>query len=288
MTPWRAGGKLGPMDREDLVIGKKTRTVAVGGAAIHLAEWGEGRPLLLLHGNPDSALMWDGVAPLLAAHFHCLAPDLPGFGGSEVPSDFASSLAGMAAFVEALRTAAAIEGPLDLAGHDFGGPFALAWALRHPEKVRRIVLINTVFFSDYHWHFWARVWRTPVLGEVAMALLNRPLFARELRRNGLGPAHIARTWAHITPRMKRMALRLYRAADPAAFASWEGKLPALLAQKPTLVLWGDRDPYIAPRFAGRFGAAEVVHLPAVGHWPPVEAPAETAAHMLRHLTADRV
>lgn len=273
------------------MTGKRTRTVAVGGAAIHLAEWGEGRPLLLLHGNPDSSLMWEGVAAALALQFHCLAPDLPGFGDSEVPAGFAPSLAGMAEFVEALRAAAGITGPLDLAAHDFGGPFALAWALRHPEKVRRIVLINTLFFADYRWHFWARVWRTPVLGEAAMALLNRPLFARELRRGAgrrLDPAHIRETWARITPRMKRMILALYRAADPALFAPWEEQLPALLAQKPTLVLWGDRDPYIPSRFAERFGAAAVVHLPDVGHWPPVEAPAETAAHMRRHLAAEGV
>jgi pimeloyl-ACP methyl ester carboxylesterase len=269
--------------------GAKTRAVPVGGAAIHLAEWGKGRPLLLLHGNPDSGLMWDRVAAILAARCRCLAPDLPGFGHSGVPADFAPALAGMAEFVEALFAAAGIAEPLDLAAHDFGGPFALAWALRHPERVRRIVLINTLFFGDYRWHFWARVWRTPVLGELAMAFLNRPLFARELQRGAgrkLDPVHVARTWALITPRMKRMVLRLYRAADPAAFAPWERGLTALLARKPTLVLWGDRDPYIPARFAGRFGAAEVVHLPEVGHWPPVEAPAEVAAHMLRFLAGN--
>jgi pimeloyl-ACP methyl ester carboxylesterase len=269
----------------------RARTVPVGGGAIHLAEWGAGRPLLLLHGNPDSSLMWERVAPILAAQFHCLAPDLPGFGRSQVPAGFAPSLDGMAEFVEALREAAGIAEPLDLAAHDFGGPFALAWALRHPERVRRIALINTVFFSDYRWHFWARIWRAPVLGELAMALLNRPLFARELRRGGarhLDRAHIEQTWVLVTPRMKRMILGLYRAADPAAFAPWEERLPALVAHKPTLVLWGDRDPYIPAHFAERFGAAAVVHLPQIGHWPPLEAAAETAAHMLRHLAADRV
>ncbi|HJU18633.1 MAG TPA: alpha/beta hydrolase [Stellaceae bacterium] len=270
---------------------QRTRIIRVGGAAVHLAEWGAGRPLLLLHGNPDSSLLWEEVALLLASDFHCLAPDLPGFGRSEVPAGFAPSLDGMAEFIESLRQAAGIGEPLDLAAHDFGGPFGLAWALRFPERVRRLVLINTLFFSDYRWHFWARVWRTPVLGEAAMALMTRPLFARELDRGGaghIGRAHIDRTWALVTPRMKRMVLRFYRAADPAGFAPWEQALPGLIAQKPTLVLWGDRDPYIPARFAERFGAAVTVHLPGVGHWPPVEAPAEVAAQMLRHLAADRV
>jgi len=261
-----------------------TRMVEIGGASIHLAEWGTGPPVLLIHGNPDSGLMWEGVAGRLAARFHCIAPDLPGFGRSEVPRDLAPSLDGMAAFVERFRRAAEIGEPLDLVSHDFGGPFALAWAIRHPDQVRRIVVINTVFFSDYHWHFWARVWRTPILGELAMALMNRSLFAREINRGGrLDQEHIERSWALFTPRVRNTVLRLYRAADPKAFAEWEGALSALTAEKPTLVLWGDRDPYISPGFAERFRAASVVHFPHLGHWPPVEAPEETAGHILRFL-----
>lgn len=233
--------------------------------------------------------MWEAVASRLADRFRSIMPDLPGFGRSEVPQHFTPSLDGMATFVEELVTAAGIAAPFDLAAHDFGGPFALAWALRHPARVRRLVLINTVFSSDYRWHFWARVWRTPILGELSMALVNRPVFAHELRRGAgraLGRAHVERAWAFFTRRTRRMVLRLYRAADPAAFAGWEAALPRLMAQKPALVLWGDRDPYIAARFAERFGAAEIVHLPAIGHWPPVEAPDETAQHMRRFLGAE--
>jgi pimeloyl-ACP methyl ester carboxylesterase len=190
----------------------------------------------------------------------------------------------MAGFVERFRQAAEIGEPLDLVAHDFGGPFAIAWAIRHPEKVRRLIVINTVFFSDYRWHFWARVWRTPILGELSMALMTRGRFAREINRGGrLDRAHIERCWALFTPRVRKTVLRLDRAADPRAFAKWERALLALTAAKPSLVLWGDRDPYISPRFAERFGAASVVHFPHLGHWPPVEAPEETAAHILRLL-----
>jgi pimeloyl-ACP methyl ester carboxylesterase len=264
-----------------------TTTVEIGGAPIHFAECGAGPPLLLVHGNPDSSIMWEGVARRLAERFRCIAPDLPGFGRSEVPHGFAPSLDGMAEFVEAFRQAAGIGGELDLAAHDFGGPFVLAWALRHPEKVRRLVLINTLFFADYRWHFWARVWRSPVLGELSMALMNRRLFVHELNRGSgrqLDPEHIERTWTLMTPRMRKMVLRLYRAADPGNFAQWERGLLDLTGQKPTLVLWGDVDPYIPSRFAERFGAAEVVHLPQTGHWPPVEAPEKTAGHIMRFLT----
>lgn len=113
-----------------------------------------------------------------------------------------------------------------------------------------------------------------------MAMMNRPMFGRELRRGSgerITKEHIDETWALMTPRMKSQVLRLYRATDPANFKGWEDAFLALTAQRPTLVIWGDKDPYISPRYAERFNASRVVHLADVGHWPPVEAPAECAA-----------
>jgi pimeloyl-ACP methyl ester carboxylesterase len=262
-----------------------TREVRVSGAAIHVTEWGSGSPVLLLHGNPDSGIMWNDVASRLGARFRCIAPDLPGFGHSEVPDGYAPSLDGMAQFVEQFLTAANITRPLDLIAHDFGGPFAFAWAVKHPDAVRRLVAINTVFFSDYHWHFWARVWRTPILGEIAMAVMNKMGFAQELRRGSraLPQAHIDQTWALMTPRMKKEVLRLYRATDPKNFPAYERDFQALTKIKPTLVIWGDKDPYIAPSFAERFNARKVMHLPT-GHWAPVEAPAECAEEISEFLS----
>jgi pimeloyl-ACP methyl ester carboxylesterase len=259
----------------------------VGAASISLREWGSGPPILLLHGNPDSSAMWNGVAKALAPRFRCIAPDLPGFGRSEVPARYDRSLQSMADFVEAFRNVAAIQGPLDLAAHDFGGPFALAWAIRYPDAVRRIVAINTIFFSDYEWHFWAKIWRTPAIGELSMALMNRLVFGQELRRGAgrtLDHDHVRRTWALVSPRMKKEVLTLYRATDPSSFRGWENELLEVTAKKPTLVIWGDRDPYIPSRYAERFGASEVVHMPDVGHWPPVEAPHETAQLIARFLS----
>jgi pimeloyl-ACP methyl ester carboxylesterase len=257
---------------------QSTRNVAVGGADIHVTEWGAGPPVLLLHGNPDSGIMWEGVAERLGESYRCIAPDLPGFGRSDVPAAFEPSLDGMARFVEQFLTAAAIGTPLDLVAHDFGGPFAFAWAVRHPQAVRRLVAINTLFFSDYRWHFWARVWRTPILGELAMLAMSKSGFAREMRRGSkrISDAHIEETYALMTPRMRKQVLRLYRASDPNKFGSWETDFLALTRTKPTLVIWGDEDPYVEKRFAERFNARRVVHLTDIGHWAPVEAPAECA------------
>ena len=100
---------------------------------INVTEWGEGAPVLLLHGNPDSGMMWDGVARRLGTCFRCFAPDLPGFGHSEVPNDYDPSLVGLVRFVEQFLGAAKIKRPIDVVAHDFGGPFGFAWAVRHAD-----------------------------------------------------------------------------------------------------------------------------------------------------------
>src|SRR5215213_3868913 len=86
-----------------------TRLVEVGGTSIQLREWGSGRAVLLLHGNPDSSVMWDDVGERLASRFHCFAPDLPGFGLSDIPREYSRSLDGLARFIEQFRVAAGIQ-----------------------------------------------------------------------------------------------------------------------------------------------------------------------------------
>ncbi len=265
-------------------------TVTVQGLRIHVRDVGAGQPVLFLHGNPDTGDLWqDVIARLDPQRFRSLAPDLPGFGRSEVSPDFDFSLAGMAAFVDQLVTALAISPPVHLVVHDFGGPFGLAWAVEAPQRVRSITAINTVFSSSYRWHFWARVWRTPGLGELSMLLMRRTLFRRELRRGSrrLSAEHIDRVYAALTPTTRKTVLRLYRQTDPENFAGWEDRLLALARQIPVAVLWGAWDPYLPAELSDRFGAQTVELFKDCGHWLPAEAPAEVAARLLAFWSAQR-
>lgn len=187
----------------------------------------------------------------MIARYRCIAPDLPGYGRSTAPDDIDYSLEGMAAFVDGLITALGIDEPLNLVVHDIGGPFGLAWAVKHPEKVRSVVIMNTVFASDYRWHLFGRLWRMPIVGELVQALTSRRGFTRELQRASrkLTREQIDRTYELVSPSVKRMMLRWYRTTDPRNFAGWEDELRQVLARVPSLVLWADHDPYIADRFA---------------------------------------
>lgn len=152
-------------------------SLAVEKVQVHLIDKGSGTPTLFLHGNPDSADLWTGVIAHLAQHYRCLAPDRPGFGRSKAPAQFNCSLNSMAQFVNSLVTALELTEPLNLVVHDIGGFYGLAWAVKHATKVKGIAIMNTIFFSDYRWHFWARIWRMPLIGEISMLFMNRWMFA---------------------------------------------------------------------------------------------------------------
>lgn len=257
--------------------------VEVQGTAIFVRDEGRGPPVLLLHGNPDSSDLWEGVVAVLKGRYRCLAPDLPGFGRSSVPESFDFRLASMASFVDELVTVLGVSEPLRLVVHDFGGPYGLSWAVEHPEKVSCIVVTNSVFSTRLRWHFWARVWRTRVLGELSMLLMNRWLFARELRRGSGGHLksdHIRRAYSHLSRLAKRTVLQLYRATDPQCFAGWEERFVELAHTVPVKVLWGRWDPYLDLALAHTFGTEDIEFYDCTGHWLPVEAPVETAESLL--------
>ena len=271
------------MEREQVFSSQ--RTVPVGPVEVHVSEAGQGRPVVLLHGNPDSHTVWSGVVERLAPRARCIAPDLPGFGESRAPADFDCSLDNQAAFVAGLLDALALD-RVDLVIHDVGGTYGLAFASMHPGRLRSLTILNTNFFPDYRWHFWGRVWRTRILGELAMAIANRPLFVHELRRGSAGlPVDYARhAYRHFARSTKRMVLRWYRAMDPEALEGWDRRLLEAISDLPVQVLWGDRDVYIPVATADRFGG-QVHHFSDQGHWLMVEAPDKVAARISSLLDA---
>ena len=265
-----------------------TQQVSVHGHRIQYLDRGQGPPLLFLHGNPDSHVLWRGVIEQLDGRFRCIAPDLPGFGESTLDPAFDFSLESMAAFVEELVCQLGLKKPVGLVVHDFGGPYGLSWTVKHPHRLRGVLITNSLFFASYRWHFWARVWRTPWLGELSMRLMGRWLFHFEVRRGSrkLSKEHIEALWQQIDPVKKRMVLRLYRATDPAGFTGWEERFHGLAKTLPVRVLWGEQDPYIAPRWAFGFGTSDVHFFPESGHWLPAEETEAVALHLERLFAED--
>ena len=259
-------------------------SLVIQGVNVYLTDCGAGSPLLFLHGAPDSAELWSGVIEHLKDHYHCFAPDLPGFGHSTAPADFDCSLENMARFLDAFIEGAAIPTPLNLIVADFGATYGLSWAVTHPQKVERLAIVGgSNFSSRYRWHGTARLFRIPLLGEVMMATVTLPAYEKTMRHNAplVSPEYVRESYALslAKPETRRMMLKLYRSVNPRDFIEREDRLQNLTTHVPTLVLWGDKDPFITPEYAEQFGSAQVEHFPQNGHWLAAEAPERVAQRL---------
>ena len=195
-----------------------------------------------------------------------LAPDLPGFGRSGKPGSLRYTIDEYADFVEAFLLLTETE-RVKLVVHDWGA-VALAFAQRHPERIERLVVIDAVpFLPGYRWHRTARIWRTPVLGELAMGSLTRSTLRLLSRESNATPGPMPQAWQesvleHFDQGTQRAILRLYRSSPPDTLAAAGVGLREL--RVPSLVVWGLRDPYIPQRFAREYadalGGAELLEL----------------------------
>jgi pimeloyl-ACP methyl ester carboxylesterase len=132
------------MDVSELppVAGVTHRYIQAGDVRLHVAEAGEGPPLLLLHGWPQHWWCWRHLIPRLAPHYRILAPDLRGWGFSDAPpGDYAKAT--FAADIIALLDAEGLE-RVRMIGHDWGGFVSFLLALEHPERIERLVALDIV------------------------------------------------------------------------------------------------------------------------------------------------
>lgn len=251
--------------------------ININGINYFYKEVGSGETVVLVHGNPDSADSWDDLMPILSQKYHCIAPDLPGFGRSEIAKNFDFSLEGCQNWFSTFLKAIGITNPIHLIVHDVGAFYGITWAIKHPSQVRSLCITNTLFFSDYKWHPWGRIWRTPILGELSNLFLSKRLYTNGLRKSSpkLSDAYLEKGFSMISPKMQKTVLKLYRAMSPSVFKDWEDQYLELTNKKPVLVIWGDNDPYIPLSFgyAERMANGQTVHrLAKAGHWVAAEEP----------------
>jgi pimeloyl-ACP methyl ester carboxylesterase len=231
-------------------------------------------PPLYLHGVPTNC---DDFSPFLARSGG-FAVDLLGFGRSGKPGYLTFTIAEYEGFLESYLELIGVE-RVQLVMHDWGA-VGLAFAQRHPERVEKLVLIDTVpFLPGFHWHPVARIWRTPVLGELAMGVTTKFTVNLASRLNESTPGYLPKpltqsTIDHFDHGTQRAILRLYRGAPPEVLAEAGSRLAAL--STPTLVVWGGRDPYIPARFGRDYAEvlrnSELAVFDTAGHWPWLDEP----------------
>jgi pimeloyl-ACP methyl ester carboxylesterase len=232
-------------------------------------------PILYLHGAPTSSDDWIGLLQRTGG----LAPDLVGFGRSSKAANLDYTLSGLGNFIETVLDH--LEVPrVTLVAHDWGAGGGLVFAQRHPERVRRLVLVNALPLLDgFTWHGLARIVRRPVIGELVMGAISRSRLRRTLRRGyadpqALSDARAETIWSQFDQGTQRAVLRLQRSASEEQLVRAGARLEVLTM--PGLVVWGDLDPWLpasmADLYGGRLRHAQVVHVPDAGHWPWLERP----------------
>jgi pimeloyl-ACP methyl ester carboxylesterase len=243
-------------------------------------------PALYLHGVPTNSDDW---VPFLE-RTGGFAPDLPGFGRSGKPGYLKYTIDEYAGFIGRFLDTLEVE-RVRMLVHDWGA-VGLAFAQAHPERVERLVVTNAVtFLPGYRWHRTARLWRTPVLGELAMGTTTRRVLRLTTRESNVTPGPLPEAWIdsvldHFDQGTQRAILRLYRSSPSDVLAKAGEHLGRL--DMPSLVVWGMRDPYIPERFAGEYAQAlprsELVELPDAGHWWWLDRP-DTIERVADFLTA---
>lgn len=255
------------------------------GVRLHVVDEGTGEPVVMLHGNPTSSHLWRNfVRPLVDAGYRAVAPDQLGFGRSDKPSDWRAY-----SYERHVRHFGAIMDELGLDEvtlvlHDWGGPIGLAWAVEHPERVGRLVILNTVGWpppSGRKPGLGYRILAAPLLGDVlvrgAHAVVRYALLRRLVSRpipaaDRAGYLKAQPSWgerAGILAAIRHSAEVVGGGPTRDRLEQVGAKLD-VLSGKPTLIVWGMRDPILKPtllrRWRERFPAAEVHELDEASHF----------------------
>jgi pimeloyl-ACP methyl ester carboxylesterase len=245
------------------------------GAIVAVEEIGRGEPLVLIHGLATTRRIWATVAPELARKRRVVMLDVPGFGESP-PAGAGFELEAVAA-----RIAGALSdhAPFDLVGHSLGGGLALTLAARHPESVKRLVLVAP-----------AGLTALPRAASTLLAATSEPLLAVRRRLAGLSRSPWGRRLllslavadaAELSPAQARLIIEASataRRASAALATITRSELRPLLARlrAPLGLIWGMADRTVPSRSAELVRAArpdvELVLVPQAGHLLMIERP----------------
>jgi len=262
----------------------ESRWLELGGLRLHYVDEGAGPPVLMVHGNPSWSFFYRAVIRGLRGDHRVVAPDHMGCGLSDKPDDarYAYTLE------RRVDDLCRIITQLDLRGytlivHDWGGMIGLAAALREPQRLARLVILNTAAFRKpagkrMPWMLWFTKY-APLLPDVLVCGMNA--FARGTARYGvvkpLAPAVRAAYLAPYDSWRNRIATLRFVQDIPISPADRSYALAATvdeklhtLSDRPMLICWGERDfvfdlDYLA-EWRRRFPRAAVRRFPDAGHY----------------------
>jgi 2-hydroxymuconate-semialdehyde hydrolase len=266
---------------------RKIRTFA--GDIAYLRK-GQGPPLLLLHGIPSSSYLWRDVIDPLSTTFDVLAPDLLGFGDSDKRLDADLSIAAQARYMVAFMESFGLH-QAAVVGHDIGGGLAQLMAVDEPERVARLILIDSVVDDNWPVADIARL-KEPVWDQIMVNIDLRNGFRKGLEAGmvteGRVTEELVDEWTRPFQDLggRRAYLRAARALNNRDLTSQSKRIEEL--ETPTLILWGANDKFLESRWADtlkhKLRDSTVEIIDPGGHFLPLDRPEAVAEAITRFLT----
>ena len=208
-------------------------------------------PILLVHGIPDASDSWSSITAELGRTHPVYAVDLAGYGYSDRPEDYDVSLSAQANYLLELLDKLELERVI-IVGHDIGGGIAQILAARNPQRIGRLVLINSVVEDNWP-VLEMRLLRVPLLGYSALTIMEKPMWQYMLRKGFFNKemvtdeiVHRYQHWYQGSLGRQRL-IRNARALNNTDLTTLTKEIRAVLA--PTLILWGREDRYLDPGLA---------------------------------------
>jgi cis-3-alkyl-4-acyloxetan-2-one decarboxylase len=276
----------------------------IGKLRYHYLDEGSGDPVVMLHGNPTWSFYYRNLVLALRDKFRCIAPDHMGCGLSDKPAlyQYDFSLKNRVDDLTRLLDHLDLRRNVTLVLHDWGGMIGMAWAVRHPDRVSKIVILNTAAFHlPKSKRLPCALWlgRNTWFGE--FAIVQRNAFCRQTARVGTKRRPLPRavrdallapydTPAHRLAVLKFVQSIPLKTGDPGYDIVDEVERGlGQLADRPMLICWGLKDFVFDHHFLKvwqqRFPRAEVLQFPDCGHYILEDATDEVVAAVKRFLQA---
>jgi len=261
---------------------------------LHYVDEGNGEVLLFLHGTPSWSFDWRAQIKALSSQYRCIAPDLLGFGLSDKPFTGDYSLEAHISRLDVLINQLELQN-ITLIVHDFGGPIGLAWAQRHIDKVKQVVVLNSWLWSsvgDPDYEKLRKVLKSPLLPFLYRQLNFSARFILPTSFGNQKPSkhikkHYRKLFANNKEREGALAFARSLLHDQPWFDQlWQQK--EKLAHLPALIIWGAADPVIGlqqrDKWKAVFPEGRFETLAGVGHFPQEEAGDTVSCLLLEFLT----
>ena len=261
----------------------EAKYVQIDGVALHFKQQGLGRPLVLLHGLPTNTNLWRNIVPGLTFGSTIYSLDLMGFGLSEKPQHLTYSIETYVSQLTKFLENFHLQNPI-LVGYDMGAPIVTLYTLRNPDKVRKLILMNAPLYPEAP-SFNVRLLRTKLIGE----MFTGDWFLKRIFRDGVQnqaamPEALIDEYLqpyHDDPGARTALLKCVREFNLRPTLEKEITPNLGKIETPTLVMWGDGDPYVPLEFGKKLNDdipnSTLQVVLRTGHFEVEERPEEVRA-----------